>query len=411
MHSGNVDPGDNPQAGGTLNPLTILNEARKAVPAVNYALGLAGLGAAGAVITGIVGEGRAAITILALVLIGSVLLFVFARISISKSRKIVGAGIFLLWAVVIFFVIFLGFTVSAFSIAWPPAWARFLSIAENGRIGAISVGTVAKTFTQGFPDPESGKRVARAFSRDMLELSSKPMPITGDQSSTSRQSIQRISLIFLQGRQSLIKLQKIALPSNVRQIRGASHKRIDKDSLFEAFTWAFVRHGHDFVRLSSVTASGETHWPISGYDNKEFFLIAHYQRANILSENYHGYAGAEIDDLAGNINSMTFVIGSLSERYKIDDVYYVFPSKPPSLSQFNRIELYPATNISQQVQRTFGELIAHVRSLDLDRPELKGLAGVLPVWDESQQSDSASWTGFQFRDILHDLVMTLQKEG
>ena len=105
--------------------------ARQAVPAVNYALGLAGIAAAGAIITLFLGQSKAAITIIALLFIGMILLFVFSQLAISKSKSIQLAGTFLLWAVLLFFVTFLIFTVTAFADEWPRPWANFLGITSS----------------------------------------------------------------------------------------------------------------------------------------------------------------------------------------------------------------------------------------------------------------------------------------
>jgi hypothetical protein len=110
------------------NPLAILKEAIKQVSAVKYALGLAGIAAAGAIIIGFLGKGPAAIIIMGLTLIGMVLLFLFSTLVSSKSISIKIAGHVLLWAVLVFFITFMGFTVSAFAGYGPERWAEFLKI-------------------------------------------------------------------------------------------------------------------------------------------------------------------------------------------------------------------------------------------------------------------------------------------
>src|SRR5713226_3256703 len=75
------------------SPLAILNAARKAVPAVNYALGAAGIAAAAAIIIGFLGQGQATFIILGAMLVAMLLLFAFAQLVRSKSDAIVKAGI------------------------------------------------------------------------------------------------------------------------------------------------------------------------------------------------------------------------------------------------------------------------------------------------------------------------------
>jgi putative effector of murein hydrolase LrgA (UPF0299 family) len=115
-----------------FNPLQVLNSARQAVPAVNYALGIAGIAAAGAIVSGFVGQTKAGLIIVALIFIGMVLLFAFAQLAVAKSRSIQLAGACLLWAVLLFFIVFLVFTVTAFAAEWPRPWANFLGIIESG---------------------------------------------------------------------------------------------------------------------------------------------------------------------------------------------------------------------------------------------------------------------------------------
>jgi len=119
-----------PAASGAFNPLDIINTARRAVPAVDFALAIAGVAAAASIVLYFVGRGPAAFIIMGGTLIAMILMFVFA--AIVKSGRDGGAGIFLLWAVVIFFTVFLVFTVTAVAAEWPPAWARLLGFETTG---------------------------------------------------------------------------------------------------------------------------------------------------------------------------------------------------------------------------------------------------------------------------------------
>ncbi|WOH56995.1 hypothetical protein [Bradyrhizobium sp. BWC-3-1] len=118
----------------SLSPLAILNTARNAVPAVDYALGAAGVAAAAAIIIGLLGNGQATLIILGAMLVAMLLLFAFAQLVRSKSDAVVKAGTALLWGVTIFFFTFLSFTVTAVAFDWPPTWARVLGLAtDHGR--------------------------------------------------------------------------------------------------------------------------------------------------------------------------------------------------------------------------------------------------------------------------------------
>jgi hypothetical protein len=115
-------------SGIMLWPWRVLQEARRAVPAVDYALGAAGVAAAGAIVTYMIGKDKASIIIFGGMLVAMVLLFIFARLVVAKSTAATTAGIVLLWAVTVFFCTFLFFTAAAFAFHWPPAWADFLGL-------------------------------------------------------------------------------------------------------------------------------------------------------------------------------------------------------------------------------------------------------------------------------------------
>jgi hypothetical protein len=112
----------------SLSPINILNAALRAVPALKYALGVAAVAVLGAVIVGTLGNTRAAIIILGGMFIGMLLLFVFARLVASESPAVTSAGVFLLWAAILFFCTFLFFTAAAVAVGWPKPWATFLGV-------------------------------------------------------------------------------------------------------------------------------------------------------------------------------------------------------------------------------------------------------------------------------------------
>jgi|GEM_PF-2433150 len=125
----NLGAGGTPPAGPpSFSPMDVLNAARKAVPAVDFALGAAGVAAAAAIIIAFLGNGRAAFIILGGMVVSMVLLFVFSRLVTAQNTSTIRAGIALMWMVVAFFGIFLFFTATAFAFRWPPAWAQALGI-------------------------------------------------------------------------------------------------------------------------------------------------------------------------------------------------------------------------------------------------------------------------------------------
>jgi hypothetical protein len=118
---------------GSISPINVLNAARRAVPAVDFALGVAGVAAAGALVTAFLGSGRAPIIILGGMLVAMLLLFVFSRLVAAQSPAITSAGVFLLWAVTLFFCAFLIFTITAVAVGWPAAWKSILGIETQAK--------------------------------------------------------------------------------------------------------------------------------------------------------------------------------------------------------------------------------------------------------------------------------------
>lgn len=129
-NSGTVNMTDNTTnpPPNSLSPLEVLNQARKAVPALDYALGAAGLAAAGAIATGFLGNTRGAVIIGGVILIAMVLIYTFARLAASKSAATTRAGLTMMWMVIVFFGCFLAFTVTAFAFRQPEPWAEVLGI-------------------------------------------------------------------------------------------------------------------------------------------------------------------------------------------------------------------------------------------------------------------------------------------
>lgn len=116
-----------------------LREAVAQVPPVRYAFGAAGIAAAGALMTLFLGYGRPAIIVWAGTFIAMVLLLVFAGVATSGNRALRRPGMLLVYAVTLFFCLFLAFTVTAFAFSWPPNWAVFLGIDLSSDVGNFSI--------------------------------------------------------------------------------------------------------------------------------------------------------------------------------------------------------------------------------------------------------------------------------
>lgn len=144
--------------------LGVLQLARQAVPAVDYALGAAGVAAAAAVVTTFLGRGQATLIILGAMLVAMLLLFAFASLVSAKSKAAVRAGVMLLWAVTLFFCVFLVFTVTAVAFEWPRAWASLLGLQSAGSSSSSKGGD------QGPPDV---RQIISAATTDWINLTEK----------------------------------------------------------------------------------------------------------------------------------------------------------------------------------------------------------------------------------------------
>ncbi len=113
------------------SPMAILDKARKAVPAVNYALGIAGIAAAAAMLSFLVGNSNSSIILISSSFVGMILLFIFSKLVVSSAPSVQFAGVTLVWVVLVFFATFLVFTTTAFVLTWPCNWARVLGVTSE----------------------------------------------------------------------------------------------------------------------------------------------------------------------------------------------------------------------------------------------------------------------------------------
>lgn len=108
-----------------LKPSTIVREALEAVPVVRYALALAAI----AILLAIVKTATDSVGISMFPLVAGMLLLMVLLIVVSAAAqdgKASSAAKFLIWVVVLFVTVFLGFTVSAVLIGKPDLWARII---------------------------------------------------------------------------------------------------------------------------------------------------------------------------------------------------------------------------------------------------------------------------------------------
>jgi hypothetical protein len=114
---------------GPTDPWSVLKYATDQVPALRYAIGVAGIaGAASIVATFTQGYSIVTTVSVGLLIVGMVVLYLFARLATSKAKAVHNAGLVLMWAVVAFVIAFMVFTTTAVAAGWPCNWAELLHL-------------------------------------------------------------------------------------------------------------------------------------------------------------------------------------------------------------------------------------------------------------------------------------------
>jgi hypothetical protein len=114
-----------------MTAINVLQQAIRKVPSVKYALGVAGVAAAAALVVSLVGTTKSGLIIMSCTFVAMVLLYVFSILVASKGYASTVAGVILMYSVILFFCSFMGFTISAFAGYGPKPWADFLGIKFN----------------------------------------------------------------------------------------------------------------------------------------------------------------------------------------------------------------------------------------------------------------------------------------
>lgn len=114
-----------------MDALIVLKAATKQLPALRYAWGVVGLSATAAIVIKLNGDGKAAVIAISLTFIGCFILLLLANAA-SKGADWVGLPAKILtWSITVFFIVFLAFTVLAYSASWPCNWVAQLEISSS----------------------------------------------------------------------------------------------------------------------------------------------------------------------------------------------------------------------------------------------------------------------------------------
>jgi hypothetical protein len=165
-----------------FTPITALTQAAKTVPAVRYAVGLVGIAGAITLIRGFLPD--VGVVAMLPVLVGAILamtvLVILAAAVASPARTPVANAF--LWAVCVFVITFMLFTVTAVAINWPSAWADLIL---PSRAASVSLAAAASGNSRSKPQPvAAGSKVANEAeirpSLPSTETHPAPAPVSYD---------------------------------------------------------------------------------------------------------------------------------------------------------------------------------------------------------------------------------------
>jgi hypothetical protein len=105
--------------GSAVTPWGVLMEAVRAVPAVKYTLGIAGIVSVLAIVVELRVNFRVAVVGTVIMLILMAVLLAFARLSAASNRSVAAAGVFFLWSSLLLFVGTGGMMFSSVFFHWP----------------------------------------------------------------------------------------------------------------------------------------------------------------------------------------------------------------------------------------------------------------------------------------------------
>ncbi len=127
-----------------LTPWFVLQAAIKAVPAVKYALGVAGLAAAAAIALSFFKSPESALVGTIAVFVLAILLYAFYSLT-RTVKAMVWPGLILTWALTFFFVLSLGLTMTTVFFAYPMPYPKFVHQFQPTKRESIRITVTDKT--------------------------------------------------------------------------------------------------------------------------------------------------------------------------------------------------------------------------------------------------------------------------
>lgn len=118
--------------GFSAGPIKVISIASNAVPAVKFALGLAGIAAAASIVSTFAGSGLAAFATMAFMLLGMVALYLISVVtSGGKNGLLSPQATVILWAVTLYICFMLTFLTTALGFGWPAPFAKLIGVQQT----------------------------------------------------------------------------------------------------------------------------------------------------------------------------------------------------------------------------------------------------------------------------------------
>jgi hypothetical protein len=389
----------------------VLAKAIEAVPAVRYALGVAGIAAAAFIASLFFGLdlGKAFLAILA-VLIFMTVLIVIAKIATVHEGLLYPAKV-LTWSYVIFAIAIPLFLITSVFFCRPLNLTNWVTNAPpptcaNGptSCSGLTIDQVAALFLGG-ASPQLRAAYHQTAESQTLALAFQHLPITGDRRSTSQLVVDLYRTAFIQGKKGLLKVQRFAIPDGGRYVRGRSRGVLNGPN-FVADTWAFALSKADEpIKLDQVVIDSKHAWALPQIPHIEFCLIAHYKNTVMFEQISGDFVGVELDDLGGRIKTARIYLGGLFSRVHFTNTYSVCPDgddagkavvlEPLALTS----DLSVPTNDKLRVE--FDECISAATTAGGGD---QGLNDALTIWNDGRAPNS-KWTACETREVVRDLIL------
>lgn len=254
-------------------------------------------------------------------------------------------------------------------------------------------------------------RLARAMARDATQLATVRLPITGDLTSTARLHLSNVDLTFLQGTNSIVKIEMFPILQGAKLVRGQSNRRYDDGNDFIAVSWGFVWHSGQLILCEHQDIDNVWQIPAilgtaDGKDESFFVLLALYRDIHFFDGRADNIT-IEVDDLAGNVGSFGVTVGGNFKAFDFDKIFE-FPASIP----LRFIEVTPDRALSKNLRLgdirknldNFFKLFANtfLHSNSTEEPGPKDVKEILQIWQSCNHKESL-WKSIQVVNAEHDL--------